>query len=125
MADYSSQIASAQATIKRKGRLIQWRQFPPDAPADASKPWLVIVGTPLNFDAYIAFLPAGSGKSLLQYMGQTEIVSGAVIGFMGAVPFTPKLNDIVIRDSETLRVKSIDTIKPAEQDILHVLQLLL
>jgi hypothetical protein len=122
MSDYSRQIASAKASIAAKGVVVPWKQAPASTPADPNKPWLPSVGTPAEHNVSIVFLPAGSGKAMLQYFGQTNVISGAVIGLMGAVEFTPQLADTVVRDSQVYRIGTIDTIKPGSQDILHIIQ---
>lgn len=41
---------------------------------------------------------------------------------MGAVEFTPAINDVVLRGSETLRIKSIDIVAPNGDPILYKLE---
>jgi hypothetical protein len=119
--DQSEMVANQ---IARKGQLVTWRQIVLDAPADPNKPWIVGTQVETDYSVKIAFLPDDfKNKETVRYMVGTEIPTGFSIGFMAKQSFTPKLNDVIIREGVELVVRTLDIYKPAGSPLLYVLGL--
>lgn len=123
MGTFDRQIATAERLIKKNGQKVTWRK-PGTSTPDPSTPWLPAATAPTDYtDTSIVFLPNNRiNNELLRYLGATEVTTGNVRGLMWAVPFTPAANDIVLRAGVELRVKSIDTLAPNGQIILHTIE---
>lgn len=123
MSIYDRQIAQAKRLIAKKGQLVTW--VPQDVTIpDNTKPWKTApVGSPPTFPVSMVFL--SSGKTVIEAQSHlftgTSVPDGAPKALMGVVPFTPKINDTVLRGSETLTVKSIDTLAPNGDPILYTI----
>lgn len=123
MGTFDRQIATAKRLIEKNGQKITWRK-PGTSTPDTDKPWLPVATTPTDYtDISIVFLPNNRiNNELLRYFGATEVTTGNVRGLMWAVSFVPTANDIVLRAGVELRVKSIDTLAPNGQVILHTIE---
>lgn len=130
MGVYDLQIKQAQRVIKAKGQLVTWVPQDVSVP-DVTKPWktaqdVAIDGDDVTYQVSIVFIPIGSGISPMQALSHllhgTSVADGAPTGLMGAVPFSPRLNDTVLRGTETLTVKSIDVLAPNGDPILYTIE---
>jgi len=118
---FDRQIQTALKLIKKNGQSVTWRQTPVTI-ADANAPWLDAPSTPVDYSPHICFLPIDrEGQEYLASLGDTEAVTGSYYGLMGQVSFTPRINDIVIRDGVTLDIKSINLLSPNGQNILYTI----
>lgn len=125
MARFDRQIATANKLIQKNGQLVVWKSVTTGAPADAAMPWKPTVAVDPQHDAYICFLPINRQMTqLFNYLrGTNDIPTGSVMGLMaGNVAFAPKLKDVVMRDGDTLRIKSIDLLSPNGQKILYTIE---
>lgn len=124
MGVFDRAIKSAERQIEKYGQAITWRVVNVGVPADASKPWRPSVAADVDEPATICFLPMNrENKKLYQYLAGTNTVpTGYTMGLMkGNVTFTPKLKDVVIRGTETYRIKNFDPVKPNEQTVLYLI----
>lgn len=124
MGVYDRQIATAQRLIREKGQSVTWRSVRDGAPGDSSQPWKP--GAAVNTDNTVnmVFLPPDRRNSeFLRLLADTELPKGDVLGYMGAVSFTPSLKDIIIRGSETYTITSLDHLQPNEESILWIVGL--
>lgn len=120
---YARQIASTLKKIKAKGQAVTWVKN--NAVTNNSQPWKTTnPGNPPSFPVNIAFFPPGGVLSeSMQHLDKgTSVDQGGPRGIMGAVPFTPALNDKVLRGTEWLQVKDIDTVAPNGEVILYKLR---
>lgn len=122
MGQFDRQIATATRLIEKNGHDVTWRQLGRGLP-DADKPWRPASATNTDYTVTICFLsPGRTGQELFRYLTKTEVTTGAVNGLMSSVPFVPSVADVVIRDGETLRIKSIDVLSPNGQIILYTIE---
>lgn len=123
MGTFDRQIATAKRLIEKNGQKITWRKLAKTTP-DTDKPWIVEEDGETDYDNIsIVFLPNNrQNNELIRYITGTEVTCGNVQGLMWGVPFTPSADDIVIRDGIELRIKSIDTLSPNGQIILHTIE---
>ena len=120
---YARQTASALKLIKAKGQLVTWRQLTDGSPPDAAKPWIPGAATYVDKTVSIVFVPESRrDMELLRLMKGSDVPMGNLVGYMAATDFTPKIKDIVIRDSVTMGVAAIDTIAPNGEIILYELR---
>jgi hypothetical protein len=124
VAEYNRQVETALRLIAKKGKKIIWRVIP-DAESE-TEPWKAgEEQIPVDYsNISICFLPVDRvNTQLFRYLSQTDVIVGNMYGLMGAVNFNPSAKDVVIRSaSEIYRISSIDTLKPADQVILHTIQ---
>jgi hypothetical protein len=119
---FDKQIKSALRLISKNGQLVTWRIV--SEVKNTSSPWESDSQVLVNNTVSICFLPVNI-KTLesLTLKKDMEIPEGCVLGYMGAVPFTPNLNDVVIRAGVKLSVFYIDKLAPNGQNILYTLLL--
>lgn len=126
MGTYDTQVATAKRIIATKGRACLWRAIENAAPSDASKPWKAGAATPVDTPVRIVFLPdTGSQSAFLRALTGTDIVVGDDYGLMAASGFVPTTRaEIYAEDGVTLlrTVKTIDTLAPNGEIILHTLR---
>ena len=122
MGQFDRAIETAKRLIAKNGQTVTWRKLGSTTP-DPSTPWKPAADSPTDHTAKIVFLPPGRiGQELIRYLKGTEVTTGSVQGLMSAVDFEPSANDVVIRDGNTLRIKSIDLLSPNGQIILYTLE---
>lgn len=123
MGVYDADIAAAQQMIAEAGQSVTWHKLSDGAPPDANKPWLPSSGVPVNYTVNIVFLPIDRvNERFLQALRGTEIPSGSFQGLMGAVDFIPSIKDKVTRNGVVLQIRSIDTLAPNGDPILHTIE---
>lgn len=125
MARFDRAIATAGRLIAKNGQDVIWRSVVDGAPTDDSKPWKPAEAADADTNAVICFLPTDKqSQQLFTYLRGTDDVSiGLVLGLMkGNVDFVPSQKDVVIRDGETLRIKSIDLLAPNGQKVLYTME---
>lgn len=123
MGVYDRQIASALRAIKKRGQLVTWT--PQDVTTNPAQPWRTqpVVGAP-TFQVSIVFLSLGSTElnALFHLIKGTSVPDGAPRGLMGAVPFVPAINDVVLRGTINLTVKALDVLAPNGDVILYKIE---
>ena len=123
MGRYDRPIATAQRMLKDSGKLVTWRIVRNGSPADAGKPWKPT--QPVLQDEHyinICFFPLDKQqRETYHYLKNSEVPATAMMGYMGAVAFSPSLKDIVIYDGKELMIDSIDILAPNGQPILYTL----
>lgn len=112
MGQYDRQIASVDRMIKKFGQVVTFKRFGPDITKNIC---MVFISPSASGESQF-------GKELLQYLSGTQVASGCVRGYCAPFKYTPKLNDIFIRDGKELIIKAVDTIKPGSQEILHIVE---
>ena len=125
MGRFDRQIASAEKQIAKNGQSVVWRQVNKGTPADPDKPWKPSVASDTDKSVVICFLPVNRvNQQLFAYLrGTNDIPQGNVMGLMkGNVDFTPKPKDVVVRDGETYRIKSIEPLSPNGQKLLYTIE---
>lgn len=115
---FDRQVATAQRLIQKNGQLVQWKQTEKDS--SVTEPWNQVATDPVLNDVYICFLP--SNDPWIRYIKGSDVVSGNVYGLMGSVSFTPSTEDVVLRDSEELRISDIKLLSPNGQKILYTIE---
>lgn len=117
---FDRQIATAQRQIAKNGLAVVWRQ--PIRGVIQDKPWIQQNNVPIDYDVVICFIPLkriGKETTTPQF---PDIESGSEQGLMGAVPFEPAYEDVVIRGDETLRIANISKLAPNGQPILYTIE---
>lgn len=122
MGEYDRAIATAQRLIAKKGMTVTWEQQENGEAPDPSKPWRPAEAEPVEHEVSIVFLPYNrENQQFLSMMTGTEIPQGAEYGLMGAVDFTPNLNDTVVRNGVRLGIEKIDLLAPAGDPVLYTI----
>lgn len=121
MGQFDRQVKTALKLIAKNGQAVKWRIVRDGAPVDSSQPWKPTQpATPVEHDVTICFLPINKEmRETIAYLRGTEVPTGSVMGYMGAVNFEPSLKDVVIRDGKELRLENIDVLSPNGQIILY------
>ena len=121
MARFDAQIKTALRLIAKNGQAAKWRIVRDGAPVDSSQPWKPTQpATPVEHDVTICFLPINKEmRETIAYLRGTEVPTGSVMGYMGAVDFEPSSKDVVIRDGVEMRIENIDVLSPNGQIILY------
>jgi hypothetical protein len=126
MADYSEDIAMALELIEEDGEQVVWQKVTTQL-ADPDQPWLGGGDSaPVNHTPFIVFVPATDGASgfgISKFRQGEEQTAFSTFGLMGAQDFDPQTTDVVLRGGQPLVIKSIDTLKPAEQVVLYILSI--
>lgn len=122
MAIYDRQIVRAQAQIKRKGVAAIWTQR--NVTVNSQEPWKSSVAVdPPTFNVFIVLLtPKGIANALAHLMKGTSVPMGAPDALMGAVPFTPAINDTVTVGLLSYVIKDFDIVAPNGRPILYKLE---
>lgn len=113
----------AKRLIKKDGMQCVWTKEVL-TPVDPEKPWLGDVPVPTDYTPDICFVPASGGLfDLIRFMNGTESPAVTTHGLMAPQDFEPVKTDLVTRSGEPLKIEYINTIKPNEQVVLHILGL--
>jgi hypothetical protein len=123
MGEYDRQIASAKRQIAKKGQAVVWWQIPDGVAADPLLPNRKTNGSPVQFPATIVFFPLTAEKyKSLTRRPETELITGAVYGLMGAVGFVPNLKDYIERgDGLRYQIDAMNVLAPNGQPILYTI----
>lgn len=137
MSVFDRAIKSAKRMIEKYGESVTLKTFTYTTP-DSSKPWKSAITTetvgseevPVSTSTFfkcVFISPSVSGnsmfgKELLQYLKGTDISTGKIRGFVAGESLIAKLNDVILRGNEELKILGIDTISPNGRNILHVLE---
>ena len=124
MVVYARQTANALRTLKAKGENCVWASFTEPTP-NTEQPWLQTPGIAIDYpDTAIAFFPLTRlGSESVVYLNGMEVIAGSDYGLMGAVGFTPKLTDTVLRNDGTrLTPISIERLAPNGEVILYTIK---
>ena len=119
-ADGSLSPDRARYLVERFGQDVKWRAITAGTPT-AGKPWLTAASTYVEHDVTIIFLPEDSdAKRQYSRVKESEVPAGMIYGLMGYYAgLTPRLNDIVVRDSIQYKITYIDVISPSTQPVLY------
>jgi len=123
MARFDRAIATAERLIKRNGQQVTWRST--QRAEVPGKPWQQGEATDVDRTVSICFLPINQQmKQLWHYLrGTNDVPAGNVQGLMaGNIGFEPKSDDVVLRDGETLRIKTIELLAPNGQRVLYTVE---
>ncbi len=127
MGIFDRHIKRISKIIDKYGQTVSIKSIPYTV-ADGSKPWDFTEGLETSTNVKMLFLsPNQSGnssitKELLQYLTGTENISGKIRGYLAADSIVPKMNNVVIRNGEELKIFAIDTIAPNEQTLMYILE---
>lgn len=128
MAGYERQIATAQRLIAKRGQAVFWNvrdegTTDPNVTEGASawRPKPVDGVSPDPVEVRIAFFPITKDQYESLRARGIELSVGSVMGYMGAVSFTPAQKDSVTRDGKTLEVEYFDVLAPNGDVILYEL----
>lgn len=123
MARFDDAIATCIRLIKKNGMQCEWTQEVL-TPIDVNQPWLGSTPVPTHYNPYICFVPAtGSMYNLIRFLKGTETPNVTTFGLMAPQEFQPNVTDLVTRSGEPLKMVYLDTLKPNEQQVLHILGL--
>lgn len=123
MARFDNAIATAIRLIQKNGMQCTWSKDEL-TPIDPDKPWLGDSAVTTTYSPYICFVPASGGfYSLVKLLGGTESPAVKTWGLMAPQTFKPELTDLVTRDGAPLKFAYIDTLRPNEQVVLHIMGL--
>jgi hypothetical protein len=89
---------------------------------DPLKPWEPPTDSIVSLGASIVFISAGKTSELIRALKGADVAVGSTRGLMAKQDFDPSKKDTVIRDNDTLRIKSIDTLAPNGEVILHTIE---
>ncbi len=124
MAVYARQIAQAKRMIKAKGELCTWKKHHAVS-TNPQQPWKTVKADPIPdplFASIVFTNPGAKLDALFHLINGTSIPQGAPSGIMAQVPFTPEINDSVVRSSgEELVIKSFNIVAPNGEVILYKL----
>lgn len=124
MGQYDRQISSAKKLIARYGEIVTWQSVLDGPPVTSDQPWKPSFPTVANVEHQVSmvFLPLSKeAKETMLRMRGTEVQTGFVMGYMGAVSFTPSLKDVVVRRGKHLRPEHIDTLEPSGEAVLYTI----
>jgi hypothetical protein len=125
MARFDRAIKTAERLIERNGQSVIWRTVNDGTPSDPLKPWKPSDQADVDRTAFICFLPVDKeAKQLFRFLrGTNDLPTGNIQGLMkGNVNFEPNLKDVVLRDGEILRIRSIDLLSPNGQKVLYTIE---
>lgn len=122
MAEYDSAIALAKRLIAKKGQQVTLRGFTAGALPDANQPWRAGQNAAVNSTVVAVFLDYEQ-----KYIDGEVIQMGDQQVFMPAtdtsdVAVTPELEGLIIRGSETWKIKAIRPLRPGSQLVMYELQ---
>lgn len=119
MGVFDRQIATAKTLIAKYGQSCTWRKTAVSTPNPA-KPWEMLPGANTDTTVKVVFVSKFKEHFFLKYMANTEIPEGLFVGYMAAQSFTPAINDLLIRGSETLTIQAVDIVAPNGEPILYI-----
>jgi hypothetical protein len=124
MGVFDRATATALRLIKKNGQSVVWRSNFDGSPIDSLKPWNKSDVTPTDNNTVIVFLPIGARveRSTQRTQESDNVFTGYQYGYMGKVSFPISIKDVVIRNGIELRIKSIDTLSPNGEQILHEIE---
>jgi hypothetical protein len=110
--------------IADDGVVCQWRKQVV-TPIDPDKPWAGSTTAEQTYDVPICFLPAnGNMFGLSRYREAIEAGEFTLFGLMAPpTGWVPELSDLVTRDGLPLVLRNLDTIRPADLALLHILSI--
>ena len=120
---FDKQLLSAQKMLAKYGQACTLRKITNGTPNPAA-PWEPVTPTTADTEVKIAFFPnTMANNEFLHYLPGTEVPAGAEVGYLAGSAPAPSLQDLVIRDSKTLAILSVDRIAPNGEIILYILGL--
>lgn len=91
---------------------------------DPNKPWEMIQGPDVDHNVIVCFLPMHRvDYETYKYMTGSEVPTGSIKAIMGRVDFDPDLTNVILRNGQQLRIKSIDVLSPNGEKILYTMVL--
>ena len=119
---YERQIALAQASIAKKGKVVTWIQIVETTP-DPSKPWEK-TQVRNEYSVPIVFFPFNlQTKKMFQMMTGMEVTEGNFYGLMANVPFEPKRKDKVLyKTDDVISLVNFNSLEPDGTPILYTLE---
>lgn len=122
MAMYDRQVQTAKRLIAKYGVPVPVSMHTITTP-DPTKPWeteeSIETGT-----FPVCFLPVDKQTlSTLSMMPGTEVPVGAVLGYMGAIPFNIDMTATIEHDGKTWAIHYMDKLAPNGRIILHTMVL--
>lgn len=119
MTEYSSAIASAKRVIAKKGDACVWRQY---TVADGNNAWTEneATATFIDYPVRVVFLPYDSRTTGFTFQHvEGDVTTFTSYALMGAVAFTPRLRDTIIRSDGTMvKPMGLDMLKPGAEIVL-------
>lgn len=124
MGRFDASIEMAHRLIKRNGMICDWEKAEATL-IDPAQPWLGSTEVVTVHRPYLCFVPASGGNyNLIRALGgATESPMVTTYALMAPQPFAPAKTDLVKRSGEPLKIEYINTVKPNEQDVLHIIGL--
>lgn len=119
---YDEDIEAAREAIAEDGMVCQWRKQTV-TPIDPDKPWAGNTSVEVFYEVPICFVPASGGMfGMTKYKGAIEAGEFTTFGLMSPPQgWVPDLSDLVLRGGTPLVLYSLDTLRPAEDPVLHIL----
>ena len=121
MGIYDRTIQTVLKVISKKGMTVTFKRTAQTVP-DINTPWDTIDSEPISKDIKMVFLPPSSNDAVLRYLAGANVAVGSELGYCGDFGYTPKLNDIIIRDGQTLTIKENNVFRPNGQVILNIIE---
>lgn len=123
MGRFDRQIETAKRLIKQNGQLVTWRRVTDGSPVSPSEPWKPGAPTYTDVPVYIVFIPEDRRNAeFLSALSGTSVPKGKLVGYMAAQDFVPTLKDVVLRDGETIGVRTLDPLAPNGQVIMYTIR---
>lgn len=120
MAGYDNAVALAKRLIEKKGRTVTLRQGISPAPTDPDAPWRV--GAPVEITKRV--------KAVFLHYSQKEVDGSRVratdekvlvaAGSLGS--FVPAVGTAILDGARTLRVESVEVVRPGDDAVVYELQ---
>jgi len=126
MGTYDRFIKTAKRLIAKYGENCEWAVFNDTSDDDSDEPWKGEAADPVKYPVKIAFFNSEqTGLETLARAMNNNTVIGNVVGYMGAVTFTPDMRDSINRlvAGKNLTLVSIDEINPnGAAPIIYILK---
>lgn len=121
---YDDEIATVLELIEEAGQQCVWRKRTTD-PDEADRPWLGGDDDSTEYQPFIAFVPATDAGlfGMTKFRQGEDVPKFSTFGLMGPQEFTPEVGDVLLRDNVPQVLAAVDTLRPAEDAVLHVLSI--
>ena len=125
MERFDRAIKTVLKLVAKNGQTVTFKHTNQSVP-NVNEPWNMVESLPNTQDIKMVFLSPSSnsqvGKELLQYLTGTSVPTGKIRGYCGPFNYVPKLNDVFIRNGQTLIISAVDTLSPNGQTIMYIVE---
>ena len=110
MGVYSGSAAAAIRMIKKFGGSVTWHTSV--VAPNPAEPWKPGAAADVTHTVTVALVPMNERQyRKAQLLAKTDVLTGYEMAYMAQVPFTPTINDTLVRkDGTVYRIRSFDSI---------------